>query len=144
MSTSVVTTTTERIRLMAVEANVDETDNNTLLAGGYYAIVHDKTDQLMMYNPSIYSASKNHPAAAGSMTVGTGDDVDAGTNEAFYYINSSGVSIDSRLFMMHQYRAEALWEFSFTKVDGTSVDYNASSPRFGGVAEEYYYRSVWS
>ena len=144
MSTSAVTTTTERIRLMAVEANVDETDNNTLLAGGYYAIVHDKTDQLMMYNPGIYSASKDHPAVASSMTVGTGDDVDAGTNEAFYYINSSGDSIDSRLFIMHQYRAEALWEFGFTKVDGTSVDYNASSPRFGGVAEEYYYRSVWS
>ena len=145
VTTGAVTTETERIRFTGVEVDNVGNKNNILQAGKYYAIVHDKTNQLMVYNPTVYTDNKNRPAVAGSMTIGSRDDVDNGLNEIYYYINTtSGVSNDSNIYFIHNYRDVALWQLSFTDLSGSALTYNTSSPRFGGSAEEFYYRSVWA
>ena len=142
VTTNPVSTTTNKIVFEAVEADTDETDNNVLQAGKYYAIVHNKTNQMMIYNPSIYSSSSNRPAVAESLAIGTQAEVDAGTKDA-YFNYSNGKSDDSIIYLDHSYRASALWELGFTELDGSAIVYNASKPRLNGIAEEFYYRSFF-
>lgn len=135
LSTGAVTTATPSIRLEGVEVD-NSTTNYVLKDGNFYAIVHNKTNQLMIYNPSIYTTSAKNPAVAGSLSIGT--QTQASRGEVATYCGTS----DDYLYLDHSFRASALWELDFDALP-SDKPYNTSSPRLGGSKNEYYHRSYF-
>ena len=113
----------------------------TATAGSLYAIVHDKTDQLMSYD--VLASTASDPALAQSIKVGTGVQAQAGVVES-YYQKASGTVVDSRLYVSHDRRNDVLWELTFTNIlTDESINYTGGSPHFGGSTVEFFNRSMW-
>lgn len=141
VTTNKVTTNTHMFPMIGVKLDTDNIEDNILTAGSLYAIVHDKTDQIMSYD--VLKAKKNKPALGESIKVGTGAQAQAGEVES-YYRKTSGTVVDARLYISHDRRNDVLWELSFTNpLTSEDVTYNNGSPKFGGSTAEFFNRSVW-
>lgn len=141
VTTNEVTTATKMFPLIGVKLDTDDVNDNILTAGSLYAIVHDKTDQLMSYDVLMSTASD--PALAQSIKVGIGTQAQAGVVES-YYQKASGTVVDSRLYVSHDRRNDVLWELTFTNIlTDEPIAYTGGSPHFGGISVEFFNRSMW-
>ena len=141
VTTNEVSTTTHIFPLIGVKLDTDDVNDNILTAGSLYAIVHDKTDQLMSYD--VLMSTKSAPALAQSIKVGTVAQALAGKVES-HYRKVDGEIVDARLYVSHDRRNDVLWELNFTNpLTDETITYTNGSPKFGGVTAEYFNRSIW-
>ncbi|MBQ9762505.1 MAG: hypothetical protein IJV82_05445 [Oscillospiraceae bacterium] len=139
-----VPVTSLTIRGDAVELSSNEVTNDLLISGEKYIIVHDKTNLVLSYSPLT---GTEDPARPGSLTAGTRPGVDAGTFD-LYFRYASGKTYDDKLYFIPYMRDAILWEFTLDDIfdkyaDSDQVKHSGYSPKFGGNAEEYIYRSYW-
>lgn len=102
---------------------------------GRYMIVHDQTDNVLMYNAVAQKAGQTKPNLAISMEVGSGQAASNGLVEAYYKVtdtNYPNVETKTSIYCTRDKRDAALWILGQDGVTGSGTALNTAAAKFGG------------
>lgn len=118
--------TTKRIRFDQVTSLTNQ---------GQYLIVHDQTDNVLMYDAIAREKGQTKPNLAVSLEVGSGQAASAGLVDAYYKVSDTSrpdVENKASIYFSRDKRDAALWILSQDGVSGSGTTLKASSAMFGG------------
>lgn len=102
---------------------------------GRYMIVHDQTDNVLMYDAVARKSGQTKPNLGTSMEVGSGQEASNGLVDAYYKVTDSSqpnVETKNKIYCTRDKRDAALWILGQDGVTGSGTALNTATAKFGG------------